>query len=122
MLQLVEGLEVGRVHVLVAVGAVVEVGEHHRLLVAFIVIYFVTSNMVRPLQDMLAATRSFSKGDFSIRVLVEGDAGGIGAEQRLALHVHQEDIGVDGLALQLVEGLEVGRVHVLVAVGAATTS
>ena len=43
------------------------------MLFAFIVIYFVTSNMVRPLQDMLAATRSFSKGDFSIRVLVEGD-------------------------------------------------
>ncbi len=43
------------------------------MLFAFIIIYFVTSNMVRPLQDMLAATRSFSKGDFSIRVPVEGD-------------------------------------------------
>ncbi len=43
------------------------------MLIAFIIIYFVTSNMVRPLQDMLAATQSFSKGDFSIRVPVEGD-------------------------------------------------
>ena len=43
------------------------------MLFAFIVIYFVTSNMVRPLQEMLAATQSFSKGEFSIRVPVEGD-------------------------------------------------
>ena len=43
------------------------------MLIAFIIIYFVTSNMVKPLQDMLAATQSFSKGDFSIRVPVEGD-------------------------------------------------
>ncbi len=43
------------------------------MLIAFIIIYFVTSNMVRPLQDMLAATQSFSKGEFSIRVPVEGD-------------------------------------------------
>jgi signal transduction histidine kinase len=43
------------------------------MLFSFIIIYFVTSNMVRPLQDMLAATQSFSKGDFSIRVPAEGD-------------------------------------------------
>lgn len=43
------------------------------MLFSFIIIYFITSNMVRPLSDMLAATRSFSKGDFSIRVPVEGD-------------------------------------------------
>lgn len=43
------------------------------MLCSFIIIYFVTSNMARPLQQMLAATRSFSKGDFSIRVPVEGD-------------------------------------------------
>ena len=41
------------------------------MLFAFIVIYFVTSNMVRPLQEMLAATQSFSKGDFTMRVPVE---------------------------------------------------
>lgn len=43
------------------------------LIFSFVIIYFITSNMVRPLQDMLAATQSFSKGDFSVRVPVEGD-------------------------------------------------
>ncbi len=43
------------------------------MLFSFIIVYFITSNMVRPLQQMLAATQSFSKGDFSIRVPVEGD-------------------------------------------------
>lgn len=43
------------------------------MLFAFMIIYFITSSMVRPLQDMLAATHSFSQGDFSIRVPVEGD-------------------------------------------------
>ncbi len=43
------------------------------MLFSFIIIYFVTSNLVRPLQEMLAATQSFSKGDFSVRVSVEGD-------------------------------------------------
>ena len=43
------------------------------MLFSFIAIYFLTSNMVRPLQDMLAATQSFSKGDFSVRVPAEGD-------------------------------------------------
>lgn len=41
------------------------------ILLAFVGIYFITSNMVRPLQDMAAATRSFAAGDFSIRVPVE---------------------------------------------------
>ena len=43
------------------------------MLLSFIIIYFITSNLVRPLQEMLVATRSFSKGDFSVRVSVEGD-------------------------------------------------
>ena len=43
------------------------------MLFSFIIIYFITSSMVRPLQDMVAATHSFGKGDFSVRVPVEGD-------------------------------------------------
>lgn len=43
------------------------------LLLAFIAVYFITSNMVRPLQDMAAATRSFAAGDFAVRVPVEGE-------------------------------------------------
>lgn len=43
------------------------------MLFSFIIIYFITSGMVRPLQNMLAATHSFTKGDFSARVPVEGD-------------------------------------------------
>ncbi len=42
------------------------------LIFAFIVIYFVTSQLVKPLQDMVTATESFSKGDFTARVPVEG--------------------------------------------------
>ncbi len=43
------------------------------MLFSFIIIYFITSNLVRPLQEMFMATQSFSKGDFSVRVPVEGD-------------------------------------------------
>ncbi len=43
------------------------------MLFSFIIIYFITSNLVRPLQEMLVATQSFAKGDFSVRVSVEGD-------------------------------------------------
>lgn len=43
------------------------------MLFSFIIIYFITSNLVRPLQEMLTATQSFSHGDFSVRVPVEGD-------------------------------------------------
>ena len=32
------------------------------VVIAFIVIYFVTARMVKPLRDMLAATQSFSRG------------------------------------------------------------
>ncbi|WMJ84643.1 sensor histidine kinase [Oscillospiraceae bacterium LTW-04] len=41
--------------------------------VSFIVIYFTTEAMVRPLRAMLKATDSFAKGDFTVRVPVEGD-------------------------------------------------
>ena len=41
--------------------------------VSFIVIYFTTEAMVRPLRAMLKATDSFAKGDFAVRVPVEGD-------------------------------------------------
>lgn len=40
------------------------------IVISFIVIYFVTSRMVRPLREMVDATRSFSKGDFAVRVPV----------------------------------------------------
>ena len=40
------------------------------ILIAFAVIYFVTNNMVRPLQSMVAATESFGRGDFTARVPV----------------------------------------------------
>lgn len=43
------------------------------MLFSFIVIFFITSNMLKPLQDMVTATHSFAKGDFSARVMVEGD-------------------------------------------------
>ena len=41
--------------------------------ISFVVIYFVTATMVNPLRQMLAATEAFAKGDFSVRVPVEGD-------------------------------------------------
>lgn len=40
------------------------------ILIAFMVIYFVTARMVKPLRDMLAATQSFSRGDYTVRVQV----------------------------------------------------
>ena len=43
------------------------------LVISFIVIYFVTGNLVNPLRQMAAATRAFAKGDFSVRVPVEGE-------------------------------------------------
>jgi len=42
------------------------------LIVASILIFFLTSRMVRPLKLMVDATQSFSKGDFSKRVPVSG--------------------------------------------------
>lgn len=40
------------------------------LIIAFVIIYFFTSKMVRPLKQMLRATSSFAAGDFSVRVPV----------------------------------------------------
>lgn len=42
------------------------------VLLAFIVIYFLTSNMVQPLRQMVTATKSFSQGDFTSRIPVDG--------------------------------------------------
>lgn len=43
------------------------------MIFAFIVIYFVTARLVKPLKQMSAAAASFSKGDFSARIPVTGD-------------------------------------------------
>lgn len=40
------------------------------VVIAFIVIYFVTAQMVKPLREMLAATQSFSHGDYTARIQV----------------------------------------------------
>lgn len=42
------------------------------LIVVFICVYYITGRMVRPIRQMVAATESFSKGDFSARVPVGG--------------------------------------------------
>lgn len=41
------------------------------LLFSFVIIYILTAKLVRPLNQMSQAAKSFSKGDFSIRVPVE---------------------------------------------------
>ena len=41
------------------------------MLITSVIIYFVTKRLVRPLREMLDATQSFAKGDFSVRVPVE---------------------------------------------------
>lgn len=41
------------------------------IFVTSIIIYFVTKRLVRPLREMLCATQSFAKGDFSVRVPIE---------------------------------------------------
>lgn len=41
------------------------------LILAFAAVYVITGDLVRPLRRMVAATRSFSKGDFTVRVPVE---------------------------------------------------
>ncbi len=43
------------------------------VLLAFIMIYFMTGSMVQPLRQMVAATKSFSQGDFTSRIPVEGE-------------------------------------------------
>ncbi|MCI8649134.1 MAG: HAMP domain-containing histidine kinase [Anaerotruncus sp.] len=47
------------------------IGSLAVLILAFAAVYFLTADLVRPLRKMLAATHSFSKGDFSVRVPVE---------------------------------------------------
>ncbi|MBC8570416.1 sensor histidine kinase [Zongyangia hominis] len=42
------------------------------LIIAFVIIYFVTKRMTQPLAQMSQATRSFAKGDFTARVPVAG--------------------------------------------------
>lgn len=41
------------------------------LILSFAAVYFITAGLVRPLRKMVAATQSFSKGDFTVRVPVE---------------------------------------------------
>ncbi len=41
--------------------------------VSSVAIYFVTNSMTKPLREMAAAARSFSTGDFSVRVPAEGE-------------------------------------------------
>ena len=43
------------------------------LLVAFIMLYAVTAQLVKPIRQMVKATRSFSKGDFTQRISVSDD-------------------------------------------------
>jgi len=43
------------------------------LLIAFIMVYAVTARLVRPIRQMVKATRSFSKGDFTQRISVSDD-------------------------------------------------
>ena len=40
------------------------------LIIAFAVIYIISSSMVRPLRDMVSATESFARGDFTVRLPV----------------------------------------------------
>ncbi len=41
--------------------------------VSSVIIYFVTNKMTKPLREMAAAARSFSTGDFTVRVYTEGE-------------------------------------------------
>ncbi len=43
------------------------------LLIAFVVTYFVTLKMVRPLREMSAAAKKFGQGDFSTRIRIDSD-------------------------------------------------
>lgn len=43
------------------------------LALAFVFVYLMTYQMIKPLRSMSAATRSFAKGDFSYRVHVDGN-------------------------------------------------
>lgn len=41
------------------------------LMATFVILYFVSQRLVRPLREMLEATQSFAKGDFTVRVPIE---------------------------------------------------
>ena len=43
------------------------------LAISFVIIYFTTDRLVTPLKEMVKATESFSRGDFTVRVHVEGN-------------------------------------------------
>ena len=43
------------------------------LAISFIIIYFTTDRLVTPLKEMVKATESFARGDFTVRVNVEGN-------------------------------------------------
>ena len=43
------------------------------LFIAFVLVYAVTAQLVRPIRQMVKATRSFSKGDFTQRISVSDD-------------------------------------------------
>lgn len=43
------------------------------LAISFIIIYFTTDRLVTPLKEMVKATESFARGDFTVRVHVEGN-------------------------------------------------
>lgn len=43
------------------------------LLLAFVAVYILTYNMVKPLREMSEATKNYAKGDFAYRVKVQGD-------------------------------------------------
>lgn len=43
------------------------------LLLAFILAYFITYKIVRPLREMSQAAKDFGKGDFSVRLKIESD-------------------------------------------------
>lgn len=63
----------GMSHFLKDVFRIFLIGAVLVIAVSFVVIYFTTEAMVRPLRAMLKATDSFAKGDFAVRVPVEGD-------------------------------------------------
>lgn len=43
------------------------------LVITFVIVYFVTENMVRPLRQMADAAQSFAKGDFTAKIEVGGE-------------------------------------------------
>mgnify|MGYP006987330788 CR=1 FL=1 len=44
------------------------------LLLAFVAVYVLTYNLIRPLREMSAATKRYARGDFSYRSIRRGAA------------------------------------------------